>query len=162
MAAMTPRHPVGMLVWCGLAAVLAAAPAAGQTATLQRQLAAATSLNCTFTVVATGTWKDGVAAADVAARSLTVAFTEVNADEGTAESEGTFGGSLIVVRYLNDYLHLMQTHSSGALYTTTILAKAGKDGRFLAAHTRLEYTDVRLPGFTSRPELYVGDCAAGS
>lgn len=158
---MTPRDLARTSLWIALAAVLTAGPAAGQSAALQRQLAAATSLTCAFTVVATGTWKDGVAAVEVAARSLTVTFTDVNVDEGTAESEGTFGGSLIVVRYLNDYLHLMQTHSSGALHTTTIVARTSKEGRFLAAHTRLEYTDVRLPGFTSRPELYVGDCAVG-
>jgi len=25
-------------------------------------------------------------------------------------------------------------------------------------HTRHEYTEVRLPGFTSRPEQYYGEC----
>jgi hypothetical protein len=29
----------------------------------------------------------------------------------------------------------------------------------MAVHTRHEYTDTRLVGFTSRPELYIGDCA---
>jgi hypothetical protein len=30
----------------------------------------------------------------------------------------------------------------------------------MAVHTRHEYTDISLPGFTSRPEMYIGDCAA--
>jgi hypothetical protein len=141
-----------------LAALLSAAPATSQTNTLQQQLARATRVRCTFSTVATGTWTDGAATAAVTPAKLAVAFTNVNADEGTADAEGTFGGSLVVVRYAVDYLHLMQTHSAGPLYTTTVLAKVTKEGRFLAVHTRHEYTDVRLPGFTSRPEMYVGDC----
>ena len=48
--------------------------------------------------------------------------------------------------------------SSGPLHTTTVLARESREGRLLAVHTRLEYTDVSVPGFTSRPEMYVGDC----
>jgi uncharacterized protein YjbI with pentapeptide repeats len=48
------------------------------------------------------------------------------------------------------------------LHTTTVLAREARDGRLLAVHTRHEYTDVRLPGFTSRPEMYIRDCAAGT
>jgi hypothetical protein len=144
------------------ATLLTDAHAHAQNNKLQQQLAKATAVRCTFATVATGTWSDGVASAAVTPAKLTVAFTNVNADEGTADAEGTFGGSLVVVRYAVDYLHLMQTHSAGPLYTTTVLAKATKEGRFLAVHTRHEYTDVRLPGFTSRPEMYVGDCQVGN
>jgi len=31
-------------------------------------------------------------------------------------------------------------------------------GKLRAVHTRHEYTEVSLPGFTSRPEQYYGDC----
>jgi hypothetical protein len=95
----------------------------------------------------------------VGTAKIKVAFTNVNVDEGTADAEDAFGKSYIVVRYTSDYLHLIQMHSAGPLYTTTVLAKPAKDGRLLAIHTRHEYTDVRLPGFTSRPEMYLGDCA---
>ena len=37
--------------------------------------------------------------------------------------------------------------------------KPGQEGRWLAVHTRHEYTDVSLPGYTSRPEQYYGSCA---
>jgi hypothetical protein len=30
-----------------------------------------------------------------------------------------------------------------------------------AVHTRHEYTMISLPGFTSRPEQYYGECAIG-
>jgi hypothetical protein len=52
----------------------------------------------------------------------------------------------------------MQMHGAGPLYTTTVIARETKDGRLMAVHTRHEYTDISLPGFTSRPEMYVGDC----
>jgi hypothetical protein len=29
----------------------------------------------------------------------------------------------------------------------------------LAVHVRHEYSPAIIPGFTSRPEMYVGDCA---
>ena len=81
-------------------------------------------------------------------------------DEGTADAQGAFGASFIVVRQAGDYLHLMQTYSAGPLYTTTVLARETTEGRLMAVHTRHEYTDVAIPGFTSRPEMYLGECAA--
>ena len=134
-------------------------PASAQTG-LQKRLASATSLDCTFSVLAKGTWKSGAASADVAAATLAVAFKNINIDEGTADLEGKLGGSsLIVVRYSNDYLHLMQSQGDGPLYTTTVFAREAKEGRLMAVHTRHEYTAISLPGFTSRPEMYLGDCA---
>jgi hypothetical protein len=132
----------------------------GQGAALQQRLAKTTALSCAFSAKATGAWADAGPSAEVGTAQIKVAFTNVNVDEGTADTEGAFGTSFIVVRYAGDYLHFIQMHSSGPLYTTTVLAKPSKDGRLLAIHTRHEYTDVRLPGFTSRPEMYLGDCAA--
>ncbi len=138
---------------------LPGATAFGQGGALQQRLAKTTELNCSFSSKATGTWADPGPTAEVAGAQIKVAFKNVNVDEGTADAEGAFGTSYIVVRYSGDYLHLVQMHLSGPLYTTTVLAKPAKDGRLLAIHTRHEYTDIRLPGFTSRPEMYLGDCA---
>ena len=140
---------------------LAGTTALGQGTTLQQRLAGTTSLSCTFSAKATGTWKDAVPGAEVAPAKVTVKFSDINVDEGTADATSALGGSHIVVRYSNDYLHLIQMHLSGPLYTTTVLAKETKDGRVMAIHTRHEYTAVSLPGFTSRPEMYIGDCALG-
>jgi len=79
-------------------------------------------------------------------------------DEGTADAQSTFGESFIVVRQTSDYLHFMQMYGSGPLHTTTILAREATNGRLMAVHTRHEYTDVAIPGFTSRPEMYLGEC----
>jgi hypothetical protein len=49
--------------------------------------------------------------------------------------------------------------TTGPLYTTTFIDRETQDGKLMAVHTRHEYTDVRLAGFTSRPEQYYGECA---
>ena len=146
--------------WVTLGFLSCAATGVGaQHGAFQQRLETATSLQCAFSVVSTGSWKAGVPEAASKPARLTLNFKNVNVDEGTADAEATFGGSFVVVRHSTDYLHLMQTHGAGPLYTTTIFARESKDGRMIAVHTRHEYTDVAVAGFTSRPETYLGDCA---
>jgi hypothetical protein len=157
---MTPMRLLTLSFTAAALIVWASATASAQASSPRARLAATKTLACTFSVVATGTWSVGAPQADTGKATLKVAFSNVNIDEGTADLEGSFGGAFfIAVRHSNDYLHLMQMQSAGPLYTTTVLAKETKDGRLMAVHTRHEYTDVRLPGYTSRPEMYVGDCA---
>ncbi len=44
------------------------------------------------------------------------------------------------------------------MYTTTIFPSEARAGKLKAVHTRHEYTQVSLPGYTSRPERYYGEC----
>jgi hypothetical protein len=162
---MTGGHALATLLAFSVVTASLTVPAFGQSSALQQRLAKVTSLTCTFPALATGTWEAGTPGTKTGAAKLTVTFTDINIDEGTADAGSTLGASassLVVVRYSNDYLHLMQMHGAGPLYTTTVIAKETKDGRLMAVHTRHEYTQVSLPGFTSRPEMYVGDCAPGS
>jgi hypothetical protein len=150
-----------LMILVGSWAVLAvAAPeATAQDRELQQRLAAATRVDCHFTQRATGDWPESEAAIDSEPFEFTAAFFDIDVESGTAEAEGRFGASYIIVRYAQGYLHFMQTLNSGPLYLTTVLAEPAGDGRLKAVHTRHEYTEVRLPGFTSRPEMYIGDCA---
>ena len=52
----------------------------------------------------------------------------------------------------------MQSFRNGPLYVTTVIGRPAGAGKWLAVHTRHEYTDVSLPGYTSRPEQYYGSC----
>lgn len=113
---------------------------------------------CTFPTIATGTWKDGAPEAVVKPAKLTVGFTAVDTQDGTAEAVGQFGKSHITVRLLGSYLHFMQMDPYGALYVTTVFDHETRAGKLRAAHTRHEYTPVSLPGLTSRPEQYYGEC----
>lgn len=125
------------------------------------RLAEARSLDCAFTLIASGTWSDGAPEAGVDAADLAFRFEDIDTQEATAEVIGPFGPSHIITRRSGDYLHFLQMFSAGPLYSTTIFDRETVDGKLMAVHTRHEYTDVSLIGFTSRPEQYYGDCAIG-
>jgi len=146
------------LVLAGLAAGIASA----QEAALLSRLQHASRVDCVFTQVATGNWQEGAPEITSDIVEFTASFHSIDVESGTAEAEGRFGDSYIVVRYAEGYLHFMQTLNAGPLYLTTIIAESSANGRLKAVHTRHEYTAVSLPGFTSRPEMYIGDCAVDS
>jgi hypothetical protein len=122
------------------------------------RLASVSSLKCTFSVQATGTWKSGESEASIKPAKVSVAFNAVDTQDGTAEAVGDAGKSHITVRLLGSYLHFMQLDPYGALYVTTVMDTETRDGKLQAVHTRHEYTPVSLPGLTSRPEQYYGEC----
>lgn len=118
-------------------------------------------LRCTFSTYATATWVDGAPKPEVKAGKLSVGFDSIDVNDGTADTIGPFGPLHITVRVTGTTAHFMQMDTSGALYLTTVFAP-GRDrlpnGKLRAVHTRHEYTEVSLPGFTSRPEQYYGEC----
>jgi hypothetical protein len=133
--------------------------ATAQNRDMQQRLMSASRIDCSFSQVTKGEWTDDATGFNSEAVEFTAAFFDIDVETGTAEAEGRFGASYIIVRYAQGYLHFMQTLNSGPLYLTTVLAEPTADGRFKAVHTRHEYTQVSLPGFTSRPEMYLGDCS---
>jgi hypothetical protein len=136
-----------------------AGSAGAQSRALQQQLQNAARVECAFSTLVTGDWKDAETSVTTTEVEHKAAFFDIDVDEGTAESEGRFGASFIVLRYAHTYLHFIQMLSSGPLYVTTVLAEETHDGRLKAIHTRHEYSPAIVPGFTSRPEMYLGDCA---
>jgi hypothetical protein len=123
-------------------------------------LSRAKNLSCVFSTVASGTWSDAETQATVKAATVKMGFDKIDADEGSARSSGAFGPSDIVVRLSAGTLHFVQSfRDGGALYVTTIFPQRSAAGKLKAVHTRHEYTEISLPGFTSRPEQYYGECA---
>jgi hypothetical protein len=96
--------------------------------------------------------------AEVKATTRTLEFEGVNTDEGSARLKGDFGEYDIVVRYAQGYLHFIQSFRDGPVYVTTVLEQKTSAGKFKAMHSRHEYTQVSLPGYTSSPEQYYGEC----
>jgi hypothetical protein len=139
-----------MLLAASVTAQVPNAPAA--------RLVNAKSMSCTFSIVATGTWKDGVAESTSKPAKLKIAFTAIDTQDGRADAVGDSGKTHITVRAVGNYLNLMQMDPYGAIYLTTVFNTESTGGRLLAVHTRHEYTPVQLPGLTSRPEQYYGDC----
>lgn len=152
-------RPIANLLLAALVLAVPPAPASAQSRELQNRLQNAARIDCRFSQLATGDWSGDATEFSAEPVEFTAAFFDIDVESGTAEAEGRFGASYIIVRYAEGYLHFMQTLNSGPLYLTTVLAEATSEGRLKAVHTRHEYTQVRLPGFTSRPEMYLGDCA---
>jgi hypothetical protein len=130
----------------------------GHAQNVRGRLAKATSVKCTFSLISVGGWTGDQPKADVKPGKLVLQFDEVNADEGTARLESGFGKYDIIVRYSEGYLHFIQAFLNGPLYATTILEKPTSGGKLKAMHSRHEFTDFALPGFTSSPEQYYGEC----
>jgi hypothetical protein len=139
------------------AVFLALGPAdAGNTG--QTLLQAATSIRCTFSLMAAGTLGNEQPGAEVKPADLVLEFEAINADEGTAQLASGFGSYDIIVRYARGYLHFIQSFLDGPLYVTTLLERETAAGGLKAMHSRHAYTDFALPGFTSSPEQYYGEC----
>jgi hypothetical protein len=146
-----------LLVLMTAGTLLAMPPTAAQAAA-QSQLATATSVKCTFTLMALGALREDQPKAEVKPAKLTLQFEAVNADEGTARLKSGFGDYDIIVRYTQGYLHFIQSFRDGPVYVTTILEQKTREGKLKAMHSRHEYTAVALPGYTSSPEQYYGEC----
>ena len=56
------------------------------------------------------------------------------------------------------FLATLSSTEAAPLYVTTIIDRETSEGKLMAVQTRHEYTDVRLAGYTSRPEQYYGEC----
>lgn len=121
-------------------------------------IAAATSLKCTFPLYATGTWIENTPKAEVKTAKLALEFHSIDTQDGTADAKGGSGAPHIVVRLSGGNLHFLQIGSEGPVYVTTVFDQETPAGKLKAVHTRHEYTKVSLPGFTSRPEQYYGEC----
>lgn len=153
---MRRAMPLGCIMLLGMLA----RPAA-QASDRGASLAAARTAQCEFTLYSVGSWKAGEPHVDVKPATLSFRFEGIDADSGTARVVGPFGPSDIIARLALENLHFMQSFREGPIYLTTIIARPAGAGRWLAVHTRHEYTDVSLPGYTSRPEQYYGSCTLG-
>ena len=90
--------------------------------------------------------------------TFTLKFVSINTDEGSAQLEGGSGTYDIIVRYASGYLNFIQSFRDGPMYTTTVFQKETSGGKLKAVHSRHELFDFALPGFTSSPEQYYGEC----
>ena len=125
----------------------------------QSRIATAKALRCSFSRHAVGTWgKDGAPEATVQSTPLVLRFDSIDPDSGTAQLRSGTVGSEVTVRLAEGYLHFMQAFRTGPLYTTTVFDGGEKSGKLKAVHSRHEYFAVALPGATSSPEQYYGEC----
>jgi hypothetical protein len=125
----------------------------------QGRLPTVTKLRCTFKQGAVGGWqKSGAASAAVRPATLMLRLEGIDIEAGSAQVRSGAMTSEITVKQTGGYLHFMQTFKGGALYTTTVFDTPA--GPFKAVHSRHEYFTVPVPGATSSPEQYYGECRA--
>ncbi len=141
-----------------MAVALLWAPCAAVGQDLGRTLETVTNIECAFSLMSLGGWGDAAPEAELQPADLTLEFQAVNADEASAELASGFGIYDIIVRYAPGYLNFIQSFRDGPLYVTTVLEKEAPAGGLMAMHSRHEHTDYALPGFTSSPEQYYGEC----
>jgi hypothetical protein len=141
-----------------LAVVLLLTTAAATDAA-QFRIASVKALRCSFPRHAVGTWgKDGAPDVTVQSTPLVLRFDSIDPDSGTAQLRSGTVGSEVTVRLAEGYLHFMQVFRTGPLYITTVFDVGDKSGKFKAVHSRHEFFAVPLPGATSSPEQYYGEC----
>ena len=74
------------------------------------------------------------------------------------ESSHGWKWSEIIAKLSGNILHLIESFRDGPVYMTTVFSAETRPGKLKAVHTRHEYSDVSVPGFTSSPEQYYGEC----
>ena len=121
-------------------------------------LSKANQIRCIFPLMTVGTWSREQVEAKTKPSTLALEFEAINADEGTAQLKANVGKYDIIVRYAEGYLHFIQSFYNGPLYVTTVLDKKTANGKLKAMHSRHELIDFALPGITSSPEQYLGEC----
>ena len=125
----------------------------------QGRIATAKTLRCRFSLSASGRWDaDGTPKSAVAPATLTLLFEAIDADSATAQLRNGTVSSEVVARLSGSYLHFMQVFKTGAMYTTTVFDQETTRGAFRAVHSRHESFTVPVPGATSTPEQYYGEC----
>jgi len=140
------------------ALLLAGAAARAQTSPFVE----ATGLTCSFKALATGNWaRGGDVSAKTSAVDMPLEFTNLNTQDGSANLKGNTGNLLITVMLVGGNLHLVVTNTGGLLHLTSVSAGESRPGFYRAVHSRHELTEtaVVIPGYTSRPEQYLGECA---
>jgi len=133
--------------------------ASGQTDVPSIELDRAARVDCRFSTVGLGIWKDGRPSPTVEVAELSAAYSHIDVAQGTATAEGRAGSSYIVVRHTEGSLHFIQISDVGPLYVTTVFAQKTPAGRLIAVHTRHEFAASRYPEFREWPKTYFGDCS---
>ena len=118
------------------------------------------NVKCLFSKVASTVWRDGDPQVQVKTTDLTIQFTSVDAQEGTAQANFASGPSDIVARQGPFSLHFLEVTSAGSLKATTIFNQESRPGRFKAVYAQHDYLRMSLPGFEGEPAVsqYFGEC----
>jgi hypothetical protein len=125
-------------------------------------LARVKRLKCTFSVFASGDWKNGDPEGHIKAEDVVLQVEAIDAEEGSAQIVGT-DPTPITALLTASSLHLMERSMAGNLTVTTVFAQANSRGRLRAVRSQHDYIQMAIPGFVSEPTVTqrYGECEPG-
>lgn len=141
----------------GLCAMSASAAAQAPSTTVP-SLGAAKTLQCALTVESAASWNASEPKAETKPIRMALRYEEVDTDDGTARFVGSSGRSDVAARFVRDTLTFIHSATDGSVALTTV-SRSTKDGRWLAVHTRHEFTETSSAGVTLGPAQFYGTCA---
>jgi hypothetical protein len=130
----------------------------GRPAPTNARLDLVTSLNCTFTASASGSWMGGDPQVDVkkGLTDFTLAFKNIDITDGTAERVGGADQEAeVTVKLMGSNLHILDITRNGVSITTVFSAES-QEGKLQAVHSRM----MLSPNANTEPiaTQYYGDC----
>ena len=127
------------------------------------QLAKIKSLKCVFEAYATGTWKNGEPQAQAKTGQLTIQIDSIDVQDGSARFIGVGESAHIIVQQSGWSLHFLETGNTGSVNVTTVFSQKSRGAKLRAVHSRHDYLEMSMPGFTSEPTVsqYYGECEVG-
>jgi hypothetical protein len=121
------------------------------------------SLICVFPVYASGSWKNGEPQAQAKTGQLSIQIDAIDVQDGSARFVGAGDSSHIIAQLSAWSLHFLETGNTGSVNVTTVFAQESRGQKLKAVHSRHDYLQMSLPGFTAEPTVsqYYGECEVG-
>lgn len=137
---------------CGLAG-----RGAAQAPVPPASLATVKTLQCSLTQHSAVTWKSGEPQAEAKPIQMALRYEDVDTDNGAARFVGSSGRADVAARFVRDSLTFIHSATDGSVALTSV-ARSTPNGRWLAVHTRHEFSETSPDGVTIGPVQYYGTC----
>lgn len=152
------RSRAGLAV---IVTVLAAAGLAGQDPPAEppNPLTTVKRLKCRFPAAASAAWKAGEPQVQTKTQELQFEINEIDAQDGTAEYQGTAGRSYVTAVLSGWSLYFVE-NSVGQLNVTTVFAQEASPKKLKAVHSRHGYLQMQVGRYISEPSVSqnYGEC----
>ena len=155
---------LGILVLLSGSAASSAVPSAAPAQNAETNpLAKIKTLKCVFEAYATGAWKNGEPLAQAKVGQLSIQIDSIDTQDGSARFVGVGEAAHIVVQLSGWSLHFLETGNTGSVNVTTVFTQKSRGAKLKAVHSRHDYLEMSMPGFTSEPTVsqYYGECEVG-
>jgi hypothetical protein len=122
-------------------------------------LTAIKAIKCRFPVAATAVWKESAPVAQTRTQELNFEIRDIDAQDGTAEFQGTAGRSFVSAVLSGWSLYFVES-TVGQLNVTTVFAQEAAPKKLKAVHSRHGYLQMSIGKFVAEPSVSqsYGEC----